>query len=154
MIHSVVIDVHLPAGVAGPEPVDLDVRCFLVPHATGITLVDAGLGHSVGAIAAKLGEVGAGWGDVTDVVLTHHHPDHVGGLGEVVALAAGATVWGNPGDDFPVAVEAVGDGDVVRGLRVVATPGHTAGHLSLLAEDDGVLLVGDLAGTQGGRFGR
>jgi hypothetical protein len=27
--------VHLPAGVAGPAPVDLDVRCFLVTHASG-----------------------------------------------------------------------------------------------------------------------
>jgi hypothetical protein len=32
-IHPVVIDVHLPAGVAGPDPMDFDVRCFLVAHA-------------------------------------------------------------------------------------------------------------------------
>lgn len=152
MIHSVVVDVHLPTGLAGPEPMDFDVRCFLVSHATGLTLVDTGLDHSVRSVAAKLAEIGADWGDVTDLILTHHHPDHIGGLSEVMALAPGAAVWAGAQDTFPVPVKPAEDGEMIRGLRVVATPGHTAGHVSLLSDHDGVLLIGDLAGSQDGQL--
>ncbi len=148
MIHPVVIDVHLPAGVAGPEPISFDVRCFLVPHPTGVTLVDTGLDHCVPLVTGALTTIGADWTDVTDVVLTHHHPDHTGGLTEVIALAPGAAVWANTHDTFPAATNAAEDGQMIRGLRVIATPGHTAGHLSLLSEQDDLLLIGDLAGTQ------
>lgn len=154
MIHPVVIDVHLPAGLAGPDPMDFDVRCFLVPHSTGLTLVDTGLDHSVPSITGKLAEIGADWGDVTDVILTHHHPDHIGGLSEVMALTPGALVWASAHDTFPVAVKAAEDGETIRGLRVIATPGHTAGHLSLLSNHDGVMLIGDLAGNQNGQLTR
>ncbi len=154
MIHPVVIDVHLPAGIAGPEPMDFDVRCFLVPHPTGVALVDTGLDHAVPAISGKLGEIGANWGDVTDLILTHQHPDHTGGLPTIMALAPGATIWAGAHDTFPVPVEAAEDGQTIRGLRVIATPGHTAGHLSLLSNDDGVLLIGDLAGTRNGQLMR
>lgn len=154
MIHPVVLDVHLPAGLAGPDPMDFDVRCFLVPHPTGLTLVDTGPDPSVPSITGKLAELGADWGDVTDVILTHHHPDHTGGLSEVMALAPGAVVWASAHDTFPVAVKAAEDGETIRGLRVIATPGHTAGHLSLLSHQDGVLLIGDLAATRNGRLTR
>lgn len=47
----------------------------------------------------------------------------------------------------PVAVgELLTDGqvlDVAGGLRIVHTPGHTPGHVSLLHEDSGVLITGD-----------
>jgi glyoxylase-like metal-dependent hydrolase (beta-lactamase superfamily II) len=154
MIHAVVIDIHLPAGVAGPRAVDSDVRCFLVPHATGLTLVDAGPGPSVHAITTGLTGLGAAWSDVTDVILTHHHGDHLGGLPPVMAQAPGATLWASPLDDFPVPVKTAEHGDLIRGLRVVATPGHTAGHLSLLSDHDGSLLIGDLVGTRNGRLVR
>ena len=46
------------------------------------------------------------------------------------------------------------DGQVVGPLRVVASPGHTPGHVSFLDEERGVLLVGDCLGTVGGRLVR
>lgn len=154
MIHPVVTEAHLPAGVAGPDPMDFDVRCFLVPHATGVTLVDTGLADTGPSIAAKLAEIGATWSDLTDIVLTHDHPDHTGGLAEMTGRAPSATVWAGAQDTFPVGTKAAEDGATIRGLRVVATPGHTAGHLSLLSEHDGYLLIGDLAGSAGGRLDR
>jgi glyoxylase-like metal-dependent hydrolase (beta-lactamase superfamily II) len=36
------------------------------------------------------------------------------------------------------------DGDEVRGLRVVHTPGHTPGHIAFFRESDGLLLAGDV----------
>jgi glyoxylase-like metal-dependent hydrolase (beta-lactamase superfamily II) len=154
MLHPVVTELHLPAGVAGPDAMDFDVRCFLVPHATGVTLIDTGMDQTVPLIAEKLAEIGAGWSDVTDVILTHHHPDHIGGLAEVIERAPDAVRWGGAGDTFPFAVNVAGDGETIRGLRVIATPGHTPGHLSLLATEDDTLLIGDLAGNQDNRLVR
>ena len=128
---------------------DFDVRTFLVPHADGITLLDTGLPGSAGAIRAALADIGAGWADVSDILLSHDHPDHVGGLDEVVALAPSATVWGNA----PLSSHALVDGETIRGLRVVATPGHTDGHVSFI-DGDGTLLVGDLIGSHDGHVER
>jgi glyoxylase-like metal-dependent hydrolase (beta-lactamase superfamily II) len=144
-IHPVVLPVHLPAGIAGPDPMDFDVRCFLISHATGLVLVDTGLPGTIHSIDSALGQLGATWADVTDIVLSHDHPDHVGGLTEVSARAGGAAVWGNA----PLAGRALTEGATVRGLHVLQTPGHTAGHVSLLHES-GTLLIGDLVGTQDG----
>jgi|tagenome__1003787_1003787.scaffolds.fasta_scaffold20960206_4 glyoxylase-like metal-dependent hydrolase (beta-lactamase superfamily II) len=148
-IHSVVFDVHLPAGVAGPEAMDFDVRCFLVPHASGLVLVDTGVPGSAQAIGTALTDIDAAWTDVTDVLLSHDHPDHVGALPEVLTLAPAATVWGNA----PLSARALEDGARVQGLQVIATPGHTAGHVSLLHES-GTLLIGDLVGSVGDRLVR
>ena len=150
MLYPVVFDVHLPGGVAGPEPMDFDVRCFLVPHAAGVTLVDTGLPGSGPAITVVLAaDLGAEWADVTDIVLSHDHLDHVGSLADVMARAPHATVRGNA----PLSACPLADGASVRNLVVVATPGHTAGHVSLLHED-GTLLVGDLLGSNEGRLSR
>src|SRR4051794_6617894 len=109
MIHPIITEVHLPAGIAGPDPMEFDVRCFLVPHATGVAIIDTGLDRSVPLITAKLAELGGNWSDVTDVILTHNHPDHTGGLAEVIALAPGTAVWAGAHDTFPVTVKAAED---------------------------------------------
>ena len=75
-------------------------------------------------------------------------------LAEVIVLAPDAAVWASPHDTFPVAAKAAEDGKTIRELRVITTPGHTAGHLSLLSAHDDVLLIGDLAGNQNGRLTR
>jgi glyoxylase-like metal-dependent hydrolase (beta-lactamase superfamily II) len=43
----------------------------------------------------------------------------------------------------------VSDGDRVGPLRVLATPGHTPGHVCLVVEDTGDVFVGDCVGTFG-----
>ncbi len=72
------MDVRLPAGVAGPDPLSFDVRCFLVAHPTGVVLIDTCLEGSDDLIAGGLERIGAVWSDVTDIVLTHAHVDHIG----------------------------------------------------------------------------
>jgi len=52
---------------------------------------------------------------------------------------------------------ALADGEVLPlagGLKVITTPGHTAGHVSfLLDRDGGVLVAGDAAGARGSKAG-
>src|SRR5262245_50930868 len=122
-IEPIVMDVHLPPGVAGPDPLDFDARCFLVSHGAGVVLIDTCLAGSSEPIASGLERIGARWQDITDVVLTHSHPDHAGGLAEVVARARPAAVWVGAGDQADVPFDGqlvtLTDGATVRGLRVL-----------------------------------
>jgi glyoxylase-like metal-dependent hydrolase (beta-lactamase superfamily II) len=152
------MNVHLPAGVAGPDPLDFDTRCFLVAHDAGVVLIDTCLAGSADLIAGGLDRIDARWHDITDVVLTHNHPDHAGGLAEVTARAGTAAVWAGAADQADVPLDGqllkLTDGTTVRGLRVLETPGHTAGHCSLLHEDASTLFAGDVAGTMAGTLTR
>lgn len=152
------MDVHLPPGIAGPEPLDFDVRCFLVVHASGVVLVDTGMVGSQDAIRAGLDRVGAGWDDITDVVLTHGHEDHVGGLADVMASTNRPAVWACVADHQAIPYEgelrSLVDGGMVRDLRVLHTPGHTPGHCSLVLEGKSILFAGDIVGTIAGSLTR
>lgn len=156
LVEPVVQELRVPAGIAGPVEVTFDVRCFIVSHPAGLVLIDTGPG-SADAIAAALDSAGAGWDDVTDVVLTHSHPDHVGGLGDVASRSPRAEVWAGAADCPDIRSTAplrpLVEGDKVRNLQVLQTPGHTAGHICLL-HDDGMLFVGDALGSVAGALRR
>jgi glyoxylase-like metal-dependent hydrolase (beta-lactamase superfamily II) len=152
------MDVHLPAGAAGPEPLDFDVRCFLVSHANGVALVDVGMEGSHDAIGAGLARIGARWDDITDVVLTHSHPDHVGGLADVMANAGRSTVWVGDGDQSAIPydgeMKSLVEGGMARGFYALHTPGHTPGHCSLVLEEESILFAGDVVGSMAGSLSR
>jgi glyoxylase-like metal-dependent hydrolase (beta-lactamase superfamily II) len=56
------------------------VRAYLVTHATGVILIDTGMDASGHALDAALGEASAAWSDVSHVLISHAHRDHVGAL--------------------------------------------------------------------------
>jgi glyoxylase-like metal-dependent hydrolase (beta-lactamase superfamily II) len=149
-------DIVMPAGVAGPDPVSSDVHAFVVRDGDDVILVDTLLqsGH-VDLIADALARAGSGFESIRYIVLTHHHPDHTGGLAEVVSRAPQAQVLGGAGDarvvteTTGVAVDVVGAGDSVLGLEVVPTPGHTAGHVCLVHPGTSTILLGDVVGNIG-----
>ncbi|MEO6578388.1 MAG: MBL fold metallo-hydrolase [Candidatus Limnocylindria bacterium] len=157
-VEAVVMDVHLPAGVAGPDPLSFDVRCFLVAHPTGVVLIDTCLPGSDDLIGGALERTGAAWSDITDIVLTHAHADHIGGLPAVTSRAAGASVWAGAEDQalipFGGQWRTLAEGGRVRELHVLETPGHTPGHCSLVHEDASLLFAGDLVGTMVGTLMR
>jgi glyoxylase-like metal-dependent hydrolase (beta-lactamase superfamily II) len=156
MVEPVVTQVHVPPGMLGPEPVSFEVRCFVVADAGGVVLIDTCTPGSTEAIDAALTKPGAAWSDVTDVVLTHSHFDHTGGLTESAELASGATVWAGAQDapEIPTvggrAVRRLAESDRVGNMRVLHTPGHTPGHVSLLHEAASILFIGDLVGSADG----
>lgn len=86
-------------------------------------------------------------GLVLDAILvTHHHPDHVGGV-QALAARHGAAVYGPARERLPCEVIPVDDGDIVNladlGLefQVMAVPGHTLGHVAYAGH--GTLFCGD-----------
>ncbi len=134
------------------------VNAYILFRAGEAAVVDTGVSGSEEAIQAALGEIGLGWDAVGHVIVTHKHPDHQGSLAAVVALAPTAQVYAGA-EDIPeletlATPTAVGDGEQVFGLEIIKTPGHTAGHISVLDEVSGILVTGDaLNGVSGGVIG-
>jgi glyoxylase-like metal-dependent hydrolase (beta-lactamase superfamily II) len=77
------------------ETVISPYTCLLVETGSEVVLADAGMGNASntsGAILARLEVAGIRRPDVTTVILTHAHPDHIGG----------AVDWRNPAAPLPM----------------------------------------------------
>jgi glyoxylase-like metal-dependent hydrolase (beta-lactamase superfamily II) len=137
------------------------VNAFLVREDDGFTLVDTTLGRGADALIAAARTAGA---PIRRIALTHGHGDHVGSLdalrdrlgAEVEVLIgdlddrilAGETVVEGklPGSWPTVRTRAdrrLAAGDRVGSLEVVATPGHTPGHVAFLDTRDRSVIAGD-----------
>jgi hydroxyacylglutathione hydrolase len=72
------------------------------------------------------------------ILVTHHHPDHVGGVGSLVAKYA-CPVYGPSSSNIPQVDHPVKDGNTLEILgasfKVLETPGHTLDHLVYYSED-------------------
>lgn len=123
------------------------VSAYVLARGSEVAIVDTGVAGSGPQIAAALSQLSLGWDDVDHVIVTHAHGDHVGGLDEVLTAAAGATGYAGVGDieqlSAPRELMAVTSGDEVFGLQVLATPGHTPGHIVVLDPETGLLVAGD-----------
>ena len=134
------------------------VSAYVLARAGEATIVDTGVSGSENDIGASLGVLGLGWEDVGHVIVTHLHNDHQGSLPAVLDLAPAATGYAGaadiPGISSPRELVPVGDGDRVFDLDIIATPGHTPGHISVLDSTAGLLVAGDaLNGADGGVIG-
>ena len=93
-----------------------------------------------------------------DLVVTHVHPDHIGGAPDLIAHFGARRVYKRPwpGRDerYPVELTPI-DGEArleTEGatLRAIHTPGHAEDHLCFYLEEEGALFTGDVvlgAGT-------
>ena len=88
-----------------------------------------------------------GW-RLTTILNTHHHWDHVGGNLELKQKTGCKIIAaGSDSDRIPGIDSGVSDGDVIslgrHQARVIATPGHTSGHIVYYFAEDGALFCGD-----------
>jgi glyoxylase-like metal-dependent hydrolase (beta-lactamase superfamily II) len=152
------------------------VNMHLVVTDEGVVLVDTGLPRRAQQIDRALRDLGKKIGDVTAVLLTHHHFDHIGNVADV-RRRSGARVFAHAADAVVItgaarpaepkglakfALRLVGTPEPTKldqvisgaesaplpGFTAVHTPGHTRGHVSyLLDRDGGVLFAGDAAAS-------
>jgi glyoxylase-like metal-dependent hydrolase (beta-lactamase superfamily II) len=147
----------------------LPVNAVLIRGGGTTVLVDTGLGPEPRAfmpgagahIPAELVRAGSSADDVDLVVHTHLHVDHVGwdGFFPNARYVVPVDDWSyfmteeslaqrphlrdrvEPLRDAGLVVFADGDLDVVSGVRLLPTPGHTPGHSSVFIESEGEELV-------------
>lgn len=99
--------------------------------------------------APILAEIEARGLTVTDVILTHHHDDHIQGLDALKAGLGEVRVIGGRADArrLPALDLAVGDGDTFQLLgsevRVMDVSGHTIGHLAFHLPEAGAAFTAD-----------
>jgi glyoxylase-like metal-dependent hydrolase (beta-lactamase superfamily II) len=135
--------------------VDLSfVSAYILVRGSEVAVVDLGTPGSEVAIGAGLEAAGVGWAAVRHVILTHKHQDHAGSTPEVAPKVTNGTIYSGAADlagiDSPTPLKPLGDNDEVFGLRIIHTPGHTAGHIAVFDPATGVLAAGDaLRTTQG-----
>lgn len=162
----------------------LPIGCFLIRSGARCVLVDAGMGPTQsgdgdggqsrlvgGQLPVGLRALGIERGDITDVVCTHLHPDHVGWLFDLESrpIFPHATIWFGAGDwqyfierHDPLVQDHIHQGfrthandarlrpidrdtSVAPGITAIQTPGHTPGHLCVVVSSDRqrALLLGD-----------
>ncbi|MFC7165664.1 MBL fold metallo-hydrolase [Halospeciosus flavus] len=156
----------LPWRIEQPE----NVRTFhpsAVEREDGsLVLVDTALPGHLDGLSDALDEHGFALDDVDLVVLTHHDGDHAGALSALLdetdaeVLAHSEEVPFVEGETWPLktpedaerypparvdveVVEGVAISTAAGPLRVVETPGHTPGHVSLYLPACRLLLAGD-----------
>jgi glyoxylase-like metal-dependent hydrolase (beta-lactamase superfamily II) len=142
-----------------------------------LTLVDAGLPGSGPLFGRYVAGLGRSLDELTRIVCTHGHPDHVGGVRELAGDSVEVLMHQADFDGLrvtlgeavrrptrgrlfaylartPAQIVPAGDGNVLPvlgGLEVIHTPGHTPGSICLYAARDRLLFVGDVLTCKRGR---
>lgn len=148
------------------------MNCYLVRENDGFTLIDTTVGGQEQSIMQEAKKLGA---PIARILLTHAHVDHVGSLDALhhalpdvpVAISErdARFLSGDKSLDasepqttlrggYPICQTKptllLHEGDRIGSLEVIATPGHTPGHLAFLDTRDRSLIAGDAFQTLGG----
>lgn len=161
---AAVAEVLRKAG-ARTDTIRLDVDTLLVRTSKHLVLIDAGYGVAGRSVVQQsLALVGVSPGDITDILITHAHPDHVGGLVDAQGHPAfpKATIWMSAKEwafmhheadvraEVPVIEAQVKTFEpghlVLPRITSMALPGHTPGQVGyeIVSRSDRLIDTGDI----------
>ncbi|HEY6923267.1 MAG TPA: MBL fold metallo-hydrolase [Steroidobacteraceae bacterium] len=161
---AAVTDVLRAAG-APTDRITLSVNALLVRMGHRMVLIDTGIGQKAhGELLESLHEAGVKPTAITDVLITHSHGDHVGGLVDAeghLAFPKATIRMSSPEWEFmqskgaPDVAKVIAKkvhpfepgAQVVPGIKAVALKGHTPGHTGyeISSGTEHLLYIGDLA---------
>jgi glyoxylase-like metal-dependent hydrolase (beta-lactamase superfamily II) len=161
---QVVTDLFAKAGLP-TDKVELGVHPLLVKDGDRLILIDAGAGGQMGTanqLVSALKAAGYEPAQVTDVLISHAHGDHVGGLVKDGALTfPEAKIWFSAAEWRAAQEEASiksvtepisskvqtfdGEAQISPSIRSVRLQGHTAGHTGyeIRSGNDRLIYMGD-----------
>ena len=118
-----------------------DNYIWLIQTNEGNTLVDPGDSKPIISTIDKLGIT------IDDILITHHHFDHIGGLESLKPLIKGSVI-GPKNNAIDLLDKHVGEGDIIESIglqfSVFEVPGHTLDHIAFYSETEKeVLFCGD-----------
>jgi hydroxyacylglutathione hydrolase len=122
-----------------PLPAFTDNYIWMVHDERHALVVDPGDAQPVLEALQQLGL------QLETILVTHHHPDHTGGVAALRA-ATGAQVFGPAREPMPEPLTRLARDEQVQALglnfQVIDVPGHTAGHIAYFCADvDGAPLL-------------
>jgi len=129
-----------------------EIRLFMcLSDNYGVLLHDSETGATASIDAPEAAPIEAaleeaGW-KLTDILVTHHHHDHTGGIAALKAKYKCRVVAPAKGKNIAGVDETVREGDKVKvgnlTANVLETPGHTLDHIAYWFHQDKLAFVGD-----------
>lgn len=129
--------------------ISADATCTLIRTDDELIIVDPSTNYMRPTIKDSLIRYGLSFGDISAVVLTHSHADHIQNL----SLFLKAEIYIHEGEDIEIEGSIVVREEEMRlvpGVSLVHTPGHTEGSMSVFVESGRKYAVaGDAIPTEG-----
>lgn len=137
------------------ENVGLSINIFLILDEK-VTLIDAGSANTIDSMLEKIKEI-IDPREIKYIMITHEHPDHLGGLPTLISEAYNAQVIAHKHIEVHLGfmgifgkVITVNGGETFdlgqRKIKVFYTPIETLGTISFLLKPEGILFSGDYFG--------
>ncbi|MDR2166354.1 MAG: MBL fold metallo-hydrolase [Clostridiales bacterium] len=140
-----------------------------------LVLADAARPGQADEIAEAIAAAGFAAENLTHIVLTHQDMDHIGSVRDLLKIAPNAQILAHvdeaPFMDGRAAMTKSGeilaeelrfsvnheltDGEILPiagGIKIIHTPGHTPGHICLLLQKSGIMVLGDSASVENGEL--
>jgi len=127
-------------------------QVYLIRDGEEITIIDTGFAGEYSNIKNQLKEIGVEPADISYIVITHGHMDHIANLKKIGKIS-GAKIFVHADDLGKIdgkadsaqinLLEGGEKLDILGGIQAIHIAGHTKGNMAFYAKRSGILFSGD-----------